>query len=280
MPPAVIAAAIFVGASVTTLAVAAAVIGALEMIVVNLAIGALMKGLAGKPNVAPPPLNVTMKGTIEPRHLIFGTRRAGGVMVNHATSGPSNDHLWFVIVLSGHQVTKITDVWLDQIMVPDANINPSTGLVSGAKIYSLSGTLVSGSNIVSNVEVPSNMVTGGAVTGVAIPAATTITAIGLNTITLSKSATATVAALERGTAGAYNIVDDRPTTWRELIEGIALSRNAPRPIPLPGWVLRAAAPYAGKMMTGVNMHVSNAKAKRDLGWTPRYPTFREGLADS
>lgn len=94
------------------------------------------------------------------------------------------------------------------------------------------------------------------------------------------AATATVAALERGTAGAYNIVDDRPTTWRELIEGIALSRNAPRPIPLPGWVLRAAAPYAGKMMTGVNMHVSNAKAKRDLGWTPRYPTFREGLADS
>ena len=94
------------------------------------------------------------------------------------------------------------------------------------------------------------------------------------------AATATVAALERGTAGAYNIVDDRPTTWRELIEGIALSRNAPRPIPLPGWVLRAAAPYAGKMMTGVNMHVSNAKAKRELGWTPRYPTFREGLADS
>ncbi|MET0827901.1 MAG: NAD(P)-dependent oxidoreductase, partial [Microbacterium sp.] len=75
------------------------------------------------------------------------------------------------------------------------------------------------------------------------------------------AARATVAALERGTSGAYNIVDDRPTTWRELVEGIALTRNAPRPIPLPGWVLRAAAPYAGKMMTGVNMHVSNAKAK-------------------
>ena len=94
------------------------------------------------------------------------------------------------------------------------------------------------------------------------------------------AATATVAALERGTSGAYNIVDDRPTTWRELVEGIALARNAPRPIPLPGWALRAAAPYAGKMMTGVNMHVSNAKAKRELGWTPRYPTFRAGLEDS
>ena len=94
------------------------------------------------------------------------------------------------------------------------------------------------------------------------------------------AATATVAALERGTSGAYNIVDDRPTPWRELVEGIAVARNTPGPIPLPGWALRAAAPYAGKMMTGVNMHVSNAKAKRELGWTPRYPTFREGLADS
>ena len=94
------------------------------------------------------------------------------------------------------------------------------------------------------------------------------------------AATATVAALERGSAGAYNIVDDRPTTWRELVEGIALARSAPRPIPLPGWVLRTAAPYAGRMMTGVNMRVSNAKAKRELGWTLRYPTFREGLADA
>jgi nucleoside-diphosphate-sugar epimerase len=76
------------------------------------------------------------------------------------------------------------------------------------------------------------------------------------------------------------IVDDQPTTWRELVEGIASARNAPRPIRLPGWTLRAAAPYAGRMMTGVNMRVSNAKAKRELGWTPRYPTFREGLAES
>ena len=92
------------------------------------------------------------------------------------------------------------------------------------------------------------------------------------------AAIATVAALEKGVAGAYNIVDDRPTTWRELIDGIAASRNAPRPLVLPGWALRAAAPYAGLMMTGVNMNVSNAKARRELGWAPRFPTFREGLA--
>jgi nucleoside-diphosphate-sugar epimerase len=92
------------------------------------------------------------------------------------------------------------------------------------------------------------------------------------------AAAATVAALERGSAGAYNIVDDRPTTWRELVEGIARARNAPRPIAVPAWLLRAAAPYAAVMMTGVNQRVSNEKAKRELAWTPRYPTFQEGLA--
>jgi nucleoside-diphosphate-sugar epimerase len=94
------------------------------------------------------------------------------------------------------------------------------------------------------------------------------------------AAAATVAALERGTAGAYNIVDDRPTTWRELVEEMARVHEAPRPLAVPRWVLRAAAPYAAVMMTGVNQRVSNAKAKRGLGWTPRYPTMPEGLAAS
>ena len=79
-------------------------------------------------------------------------------------------------------------------------------------------------------------------------------------------------------AGAYNVVDDRGGTWRELIEEIARVEKAPRPIALPRWLLRIAAPYAAVMMTGVNQHVSNAKAKRELGWSPRFPTFREGLA--
>ena len=92
------------------------------------------------------------------------------------------------------------------------------------------------------------------------------------------AAAATVAALEQGTAGAYNIVDDRPATWRELIEEIARTRSTPRPLALPRWVLRAVAPYAAVMMTGVNQRVTNAKAKKELGWTPRYATFREGLA--
>jgi nucleoside-diphosphate-sugar epimerase len=93
------------------------------------------------------------------------------------------------------------------------------------------------------------------------------------------AAAATVAALERGRAGqAYNVVDDTPATFRELVEGIAAARNVPGPLVLPGRLLQAAAPYGGRVLSGVSLRVSHEKAGRDLGWSPRYPSFREGLA--
>lgn len=93
------------------------------------------------------------------------------------------------------------------------------------------------------------------------------------------AASATVAALERGRAGqAYNIVDDSPTTFRELITGIAEARHAPKPLVLPGGLLKLVAPYGGVVLADVSMHVSNAKAKRELAWAPRYPSFREGIS--
>lgn len=93
------------------------------------------------------------------------------------------------------------------------------------------------------------------------------------------AATATVAALERGRAGeAYNIVDDLPATFRELITGIAEARHAPRPLVLPKRLLELVAPYGGYVLGELSMRVSNEKAKRELGWTPRYPSYREGTA--
>lgn len=93
------------------------------------------------------------------------------------------------------------------------------------------------------------------------------------------AASATVAALERGVAGrAYNIVDDTPATWRELMEEVARTTRTPRPLALPAGLIRLAAPYIGEVMTHVDVRVSNGRARTELGWTPRYPGFREGLA--
>ncbi|MEV4262447.1 NAD(P)-dependent oxidoreductase [Kribbella sp. NPDC049584] len=92
------------------------------------------------------------------------------------------------------------------------------------------------------------------------------------------AAAATVAALEHGDAGnAYNIVDDLPATWEELFTTMARQFGAPPPRKVPRWVMRLAAPYVASFATDTTMRVSNAKAKNLLGWTPAYPTYRDGI---
>jgi nucleoside-diphosphate-sugar epimerase len=92
------------------------------------------------------------------------------------------------------------------------------------------------------------------------------------------AAAATVAALEHGRAGqAYNLVDDLPATWEEVFTAMAEALGAPPPRRVPGWLLRLAAPYAAAFLVDTSMRVSNAKAKRELGWRPRFPTYREGV---
>jgi nucleoside-diphosphate-sugar epimerase len=95
----------------------------------------------------------------------------------------------------------------------------------------------------------------------------------------SDAATATVAALVRGRPNsAYNIVDDEPATFRQLVTAIADARHAPRPLTLPAWLLRIVAPYGGVLLDGVSMRVSNAKARSELNWTPAYPSYRDGIS--
>jgi nucleoside-diphosphate-sugar epimerase len=53
--------------------------------------------------------------------------------------------------------------------------------------------------------------------------------------------------------------------------------SAPPPRRLPGWLLRLAAPYVASFAVGASMRVSNAKAKAELGWQPRFPSYREGI---
>jgi nucleoside-diphosphate-sugar epimerase len=97
-----------------------------------------------------------------------------------------------------------------------------------------------------------------------------------NFIYLDDAAAATVAALEKGRAGqAYNIVDDEPVRWSDFLDTLAAEFGARRPRRVPTWLFRAI-PYLHTIMS-TSMRVSNAKAKRELGWAPAVPTYREGI---
>jgi nucleoside-diphosphate-sugar epimerase len=99
----------------------------------------------------------------------------------------------------------------------------------------------------------------------------------VNFIYLEDAAAATVAALEKGRAGqAYNIVDDEPVRWADYLDTLATELGARRPWRVPTWMLRAI-PYLHTIMT-TSMRVANAKARRELGWAPAVPTYREGIA--
>ena len=98
----------------------------------------------------------------------------------------------------------------------------------------------------------------------------------VNFIYLEDAAAATVAALEKGSAGqAYNIVDDQPARWADYLDTLAAELGARRPWRVPAWLVRPI-PIFHKIMTA-SMRVSNAKARRELGWAPVVSTYREGI---
>jgi 2-alkyl-3-oxoalkanoate reductase len=98
---------------------------------------------------------------------------------------------------------------------------------------------------------------------------------------IEDAASATAAALERGAPGVYNVVDDDPVPVGELMPELARLIGAKPPRHLPRWVGRIAGGEAGVLMMTEIRGASNEKAKRELGWEPRYPSwrlgFREGL---
>ena len=90
------------------------------------------------------------------------------------------------------------------------------------------------------------------------------------------AASAAVCAMTRG-RGVYNVVDDEPAPGREWIPLFAQAIRAPRPLRIPRWV--AALMVGGWAVATLTQGrgASNARAKRDLGWQPRYPSWREGF---
>jgi len=101
----------------------------------------------------------------------------------------------------------------------------------------------------------------------------------LSLIHVDDAAAATVAALERGAPGVYNVVDDDPEPMREFLPGVAEALGAKPPRHVPRWLGRLLAGEAAVVMMTELRGASNAKAKRELGWQPRYPSWRFGFAD-
>ncbi|MDQ3675257.1 MAG: NAD(P)-dependent oxidoreductase [Actinomycetota bacterium] len=96
-------------------------------------------------------------------------------------------------------------------------------------------------------------------------------------IDVEDAAEATMVAVARGRRGIYNIVDDDPAPVAEWLPAVARSLGAGTPRPVPRWLGRLlAGEPAAVMMTEVR-GASNAKAKRELGWQPSRPTWRDHL---
>ena len=99
-------------------------------------------------------------------------------------------------------------------------------------------------------------------------------------IHVDDAASATVAALDHGSPGTYNVVDDDPAPVREWLPVLAQALGAKPPRRVPAWLARLlAGKIAAGQMTALR-GASNEKAKRELGWTPRYPSWRQGFAES
>jgi len=97
-------------------------------------------------------------------------------------------------------------------------------------------------------------------------------------INVEDGASAIVAVLEKASGGSiYNVVDDEPASVRDLAAEMARYLGVPGPKSIPVFLAKIASSYAAKM-AGTTLRVSNQRIKEELGWSPRFPTYREGVS--
>ncbi|MFD5121882.1 NAD-dependent epimerase/dehydratase family protein [Streptomyces sp. NPDC058385] len=94
------------------------------------------------------------------------------------------------------------------------------------------------------------------------------------------AASATVLAVEQKATGVFNIVDDEPAPAAEWLPYLARCAGARPPLRIPKWPARLLAGEVTVRMMTEGRGFSNAKAKRELGWEPRYPSWRQGFRES
>ncbi len=97
-------------------------------------------------------------------------------------------------------------------------------------------------------------------------------------IHIEDAAAATVEAIEHGRRGVYNVVDDEPAPISAWLPELAKALGAKPPRRVPLWLARLAGGEVAAIMMTELRGASNTKAKRELGWKLRYPSWREGFA--
>ena len=96
-------------------------------------------------------------------------------------------------------------------------------------------------------------------------------------IHVADAAEATVAAVEHGSRGVYNVADDDPAPVAEWLPALAQKLGAKKPMRVPRFIGRLFAGEVGVVMMTDGRGASNAKAKRELGWRPAHPSWRQGF---
>jgi 2-alkyl-3-oxoalkanoate reductase len=99
-------------------------------------------------------------------------------------------------------------------------------------------------------------------------------------IHVDDAADATVAAVERGARGVYNVTDDEPAPMGEWVPVLAEAAGARRPLRAPLWLARLVGGRQAADFASELRGASNEKAKRELGWRPAHPSWRTGFAES
>jgi nucleoside-diphosphate-sugar epimerase len=99
-------------------------------------------------------------------------------------------------------------------------------------------------------------------------------------IHVDDAAGATLAAVERGAPGIYNVTDDEPARMRDWLPVYAETLGAPKPRRAPKWLVRLAVGKAAAELATASRGASNEKARRELGWQPSHPSWRAGFREA
>jgi nucleoside-diphosphate-sugar epimerase len=99
-------------------------------------------------------------------------------------------------------------------------------------------------------------------------------------IHVDDAADATLAAIERGAPGIYNVTDDEPAAMSEWVPVLADAAGAKRPLRVPVWLAKVVGGKQAATFASELRGASNEKAKRELGWQPAHQSWRTGFADS